>query len=228
MTLDMRSAWSHQETKSSPSQKRLLCFLSPFCVLVTPGSVLVSKLVPIWALSFSRARARSLSLSLSLTHGRWAPESTTNGKTVLEIPVSCLGFRRASKGVGVFWKRSPSEPAWTQSEHGCKAPGCWMRTRPRRGKRPPGLRLHLPRSERGLIGLLLLLPALVFEEPDPDCGGLSLSFALLLSFSELWWVHLEAKFGYFAKAHLLLHAVTSGGLKTTGLNLMEKRVIIAG
>ncbi len=33
---------------------------------------------------------------------------------------------------------------------------------------------------------------------------------------------MDAKFGYFAKAHLLLHAVTSGGPKTTGLNLLEK------
>lgn len=186
MTFDMRSAWSHQLLPGNiiSSTEKTSCFLFPLCVLVTPGSVLVSKLLPI-SLSLSLKRARSL--TLSFTHGRWAPENTTIGKRVREIPVSCLGFRRASKGVGVFWKRSPSEPAWTQSEHGCKAPGCWMRTRPRRGKRPPGLRLRSPPTERGPIMLL----AFVLRKLDPDCGGLSLWCAFLcrlVSFDEFLWM----------------------------------------
>ncbi len=184
MTSDMRSAWSHQLLPGNiiSSSEKTSCFF--LLVLVTPGSVLVFKLLPI---SLSRFLSSARALSLSITHGRWAPENTINGKRVREIPLSCLGFRRASKGVGVFWKRSPSEPAWTQSEHGCKAPGCWMRTRPRRGKRPPGLRLRSPPTERGPIVLL----AFVLRKLEPDCGGLSLCCALLyrlVSFDEFLWM----------------------------------------
>ncbi len=184
MTSDMRSAWSHQLLPGNiiSSSEKTSCFFF-YSSWWHRDLSWFSNSFPSLSLSLSLKRARSL----SLTHGRWAPENTINGKRVREIPLSCLGFRRASKGVGVFWKRSPSEPAWTQSEHGCKAPGCWMRTRPRRGKRPPGLRLRSPPTERGPIVLL----AFVLRKLEPDCGGLSLWCALLyrlVSFYEFLWM----------------------------------------
>ncbi len=68
MTSDMRSAWSHQLLPGNiiSSSEKTSCFF--LLVLVTPGSVLVFKLLPI-SLSLAFSQARALSLSLLRTGG---------------------------------------------------------------------------------------------------------------------------------------------------------------
>ncbi len=83
-----------QETLSAAQKRRLAFFYSSWYTGICPGFQTPSHL------SLSRFLSSARALSLSITHGRWAPENTINGKRVREIPLSCLGFRRASKGVG--------------------------------------------------------------------------------------------------------------------------------